>query len=118
MASVIIGHVKVKRFDDPNGASYDQYQFDINDKGANLLYRWADLILFANTKVVVKTEDKGFGAKKARGIDITGGERFLFTQKRPAHPGGGRDPYGQLPYEMPLDWSVFEQSVADIAGGQ
>jgi len=48
MASVIIGHVKVKRFDDPERASYDQYQFDINDKVSNALYRWADFIGFAN----------------------------------------------------------------------
>ena len=29
---IIIGHVKVKRFDDPLGASFDQYQFDIQDR--------------------------------------------------------------------------------------
>lgn len=114
MASIIIGHVKVKRFDDPGGDSYDQYQFDINDKAANLLYRWADLILFCNTKVIVKKEDTGFGQKKKTGIDNTGGRRFLFTQKRPAHPGGGRGYYGQLPYELPLDWAEFETAVANI----
>ena len=27
MSSIIVGHVKVKRFDDPAGPSYDQYQF-------------------------------------------------------------------------------------------
>jgi hypothetical protein len=115
MASIIIGHTKVKRFDDPNGESYDQYQFDINDKSAALLFRWADLILFCNTKVTVKKEEKGFGQKKARGIDVTGGQRFLFTQKRPAHPGGGRNIYGRLPYELPLDWSAFEAAVASVA---
>ncbi len=115
MASVIIGHVKVKRFDDPTGDSFDQYQFDINDKAANLLFRWADLILFANTKVVVKKEDVGFNKDKKRGIDTTGGQRFLFTQKRPAHPGGGRGAYGQLPYELPLDWAAFEAAVAAAA---
>jgi len=112
MASIIIGHVKVKRFDDPEAESYDQYMFDVNDKAANTMYRWADTILFANTKVVVKKEDKGFKQEKKRGIDSTGGQRFLFTQKRPAHPGGGRGVYGQIPYELPLDWSEFEKAVA------
>jgi hypothetical protein len=112
MASIIIGHVKVKRFDDPTGESYDQYQFDINDKARNLLFRWADLILFANTKVVVKKEDAGFKKEKKRGIDLSGGARYLFTQKRPAHPGGGRGAYGKLPYELPLDWAKFEEAVA------
>jgi hypothetical protein len=110
MASIVIGHVKVKRFDDPAGDSYDQYQWDIHEKAANLMYRWADLILFCNTKVVVKKEDVGFNKEKARGIDLSGG-RFLFTQKRPAHPGGGRGAFGKLPYELPLDWSAFVNAV-------
>lgn len=115
MASVIIGHVKVKRFDDPTGDSFDQYQFDVNEKTSNLLYRWADLILFCNTKVVVKKEDAGFNKEKKRGIDLSGGKRYLFTQKRPAHPGGGRGVFGHLPYELPLDWQAFENAVAELA---
>jgi hypothetical protein len=112
MASIIIGHVRVKRFDDPNGDSYDQYQFDLNDKAANLLFRWADAILFCNTKTVVKKEDVGFGNEKARGVDISGGQRFIYTQKRPAHPGGGRGIYGRLPYELPLDWAAYQAAIA------
>lgn len=112
MASILIGHVKVKRFDDPAGPSYDQYQFDINDRAANLLFRWADCILFCNTKVVVQSEEVGFNKEKNRGIDITGGRRFLFTQKRPAHPGGGRGSYGRIPYELPLSWEAFQSAVA------
>jgi len=112
MASIIIGHVKVKRFDDPTTESFDQYQFDIHSSSANLMFRWADVILFANTKVVVKKEDAGFNKKVKRGKDITNGQRFLFTQKRPAHPGGGRGVYGQLPYELPLDWAAFEAAIA------
>jgi hypothetical protein len=117
MASIIIGHVRVKRFDDPAGDSYDQYQFDVHLNVANLLFRWADLILFANTKVVVKKEETGFNKEKHRGVDVTGGQRFLFTQKRPAHPGGGRGLYGQLPYELPLDWAAFEEAVAEVSSG-
>lgn len=116
MASILIGHVKVKRFDDPAGDSYDQYQFDINEKAANLLYRWADVILFCNTKVVVKKEDVGFKKEHKRGIDISGGARFLYTQKKPAHPGGGRGVYGRLPYELPLDWTAFRDAVSAAAG--
>ena len=112
MSSIIIGHVKTKRFDDPTGDSYDQYQFDVRPDVCNMLFRWADLILFANTKVVVKKEDVGFNKDKNRGIDTSGGQRFLFTQKRPAHPGGGRGAFGALPYELPLDWTAFQDAVA------
>ena len=111
MASVIIGHVKTKRFDDPTGDSYDRYQFDVHEYMSAMIQRWADVTVFANTKVVVKKEDLGFSKEKARGIG--GGERFLFTQQRPAHPGGGRGIYGHLPYELPLSYDAFQSAVAD-----
>lgn len=114
MASIIIGHVKVKRFDDPQGDSYDTYTFDINDKASNMLFRWADLILFANTKVVVKKEELGFNKEKKRGVDVSNGQRYVYTQKKPAHPGGGRGLYGSLPYELPFDWASFETAVAGL----
>lgn len=112
IASVIIGHVKVKRFDDPLGESYDHYQWDINERAALQLYRWSDLILFANTKSIVKSEDVGFNREHKTGIDITGGARYLYTQKRPAHPGGGRGVYGRLPYELPLDYNAYMAAIA------
>jgi hypothetical protein len=114
MSSILIGHVKVKRFDDPAGDSYDQYQFDIHEKAASLLYRWADVILFCNTKVVVRKEDVGFNRSKGKAIDICGGERYLYTQKRPAHPGGGRGAWGQLPYELPLSWPNLIDAVSAV----
>ncbi len=113
MASILIGHVKVKRFDDPTGASYDRYFMDVNDRAANYLFRWADAILFANTKVVVTTEDAGFGKKLGKGQDLTEGKRFLYTQQRPAHPGGGRGVYGQLPYELPLSWGNYQTDITN-----
>lgn len=114
MASILIGHIRVKRFDDPNGESYDQYQWDIQHKAASLLNRWSDLILFANTKVAVQHEKLGFHKDnvKKRGIEIVPGSRFLYTQKRPAHPGGGRGVYGRLPYELPLNWRHFRDAVS------
>jgi len=129
MASILIGHVKIKRFDDPNGQSYDQYQWDVHQKTASLFYRWADSILFCNTKVVVQEEKLGFHKDnvKKRGIDVAPGSRFLYTQKRPAHPGGGRGVFGRLPYEISLGnspdpkdcWSHFQDAVdAKLQKGQ
>lgn len=118
MASILIGHVKIKRFDDPCGESYDTYQCDLHDRATNLLYRWADVILFANTKVIVKKEAVGFGREKRRGIDAEPGDRFLYTQKRPSHPGGGRGIYGQLPYELPLSWQNFLDAIACVSSNQ
>lgn len=114
IGSILIGHVKVKRFDDPGGGSYDQYQWDVHPKVASLLYRWADSILFCNTKVIVQKEKLGFSEDNTHNtaIDITKGQRFLYTQGRPSHPGGGRGVYGRLPYEMELSWGHFAAAVA------
>ena len=114
MASVIIGHVDVKKFDDPLNESYDQFVFDVNGKASAALFRWADFIGFANTKTYVKKESTGFGAEKGKARDSGNGQRFLFCQKSPAFPAGGRGPYGKLPTEIPLDWSTFTEAVASV----
>lgn len=115
MASIIIGHIRVKKFEDPERESYDQYQFDLRDTISAALYRWADFIGFANISVSVEKEKTGFKEKK-RGVQTDDGKRFLYTKKTPAHPGGGRDPYGQLPDELPLDYKSFKDAVAELTG--
>ena len=112
MASIIIGHTRIRRHDDPLEGGYDRFEWDIHDKASSLLFRWADAILFAGFKTVVRHEDVGFGKEAKRAIDITGGQRFLYTQHRPGHPGGGRGVYGRLSYELPLLWSAFQDAVA------
>ena len=114
MGSVIIGHVKTKRHDDPTGDSYDRYQMDCHDKASARLFRWADSILFANTKALIKKEEVGFNKTQKRAIDPSGGTRYLYTQQRPAHPGGGRYPWGNIPYELPLSYPEFAQSVQAV----
>ncbi len=112
MASIIIGHVKVSTFNDPERDSYNRYTFDVNEKASNALYRWADFIGFANNKIVTTTEKQGFGKEVKRAVDAANGNRYLFTQKTPAHPGGGRGVYGRLPAELPLSWEAFKNAVA------
>lgn len=114
MGSIIIGHTKIKRFDDPERESYDAYHFDIKDNVAAALYRWADFTGFANKSIAIKKEISGF--KKERKIaELTDdGQPFLYTKKTPAHPGGGRDVYGRLPDELPLHWKDFKEAVAEL----
>ena len=110
MASIVIGHVTVKAFNDPTTDSYDTYLFDVNKRASEAILRWSDSILFCNRRVAVKKEETGFNQTKARATG--GGDPFLYTQKRPAHPGGGRGVYGRLPYELPLNWQAFSDAVA------
>jgi hypothetical protein len=111
MASIIIGHVKVKTFNDPERPSYDQYQFDINEKVAHMLFRWADFIGFANKNIGITEEKGGFNKKVIKGADLDSDTNYLFTKKTPAHPGGGRGIYGKLPSEIPLYWEAFMEEI-------
>jgi hypothetical protein len=115
MASIVIGHVIVARFDDPEGPSYDRYHWNINKHASAFLTCWADSILFANKKTIVKEQKLGFHKDNVArtAIDPTAGRRFLYTQDRPAHPGGGRGVYGRLPYELDLSWDAFVSAVAN-----
>lgn len=117
MACVIISHSRVKKHKNPEGDDYDTWDVDLDNNYGEILKRWVDLILFANTKVTVKVqgEDTKFSKAKRTGKDIYGGQRFVYTQQRPAHPGGGRDVYGQLEYELPLDWKAFTDAVVEAA---
>lgn len=100
MMSVLIGHVKVKLFTDPVNESYDRYQWDINDRAASQLTRWADGVLFIGRKVAVRKEEAGMNKERGRAVDTAGGAPMIFTQERAAHPGGGRGRWSMLPYEM------------------
>jgi len=108
MGSILITHVTVKQFTDPLTESYDQYVIDINGKAQSALMRWSDCILFANSKVYTKTEKVGMKETKK---GVLRNERIMYTQKRPGHPGGGRGVYGQLPYELPFEYSEWNNAV-------
>lgn len=117
MASIIIGHVKVKKHKNPEGDDWDCYDFDMDMGEGDELKRWADIIGFCNTKVTIKKEgqDTTFSKSKKTAIDLNKGQRFLYTQKNPAHPGGGRGIYGHLKDEIPLDWASFQDAVIEAA---
>lgn len=104
MGCILIGHVKTKLFNDPMTDPYDQYIWDINDKASSVMLKWADCTLFAKTKIV--------SAKTGNEMHAFGqGERVLYTQERPSHPGGGRGVYGRLPYELPLNYKAWIDAV-------
>ncbi|MEM6692781.1 MAG: AAA family ATPase, partial [Planctomycetota bacterium] len=111
MASILVGHVTTTKFEDPIVGSYTQYELDLPTKIRETIYRWADVILFANWESHRITEEAGFNKKEHRGGD--GGTRKLYTQRRASHPGGGRGVYGRLPYEMELSYGSFMSAVKD-----
>jgi hypothetical protein len=109
MGVILIGHVKSKVYNDPLLEPYDAFMWDIKDNAASAFIKWADCVLFARPRQFVKQVGDGL---KTETHAIGGGERCLFTQERPAHPGGGRGVYGRLPYELPLNFDAWAGAVA------
>jgi hypothetical protein len=112
MNIILIGHVVAKVFSAPGEESYDKYTFDINNKSANALNRWADITAFAKTEIMVIKHIEGLKEKKVGRESKKG--RMLYTRSNPAYPCGSRDPYGQIPEVIPLDYKVFEDEVNKV----
>lgn len=99
MAVIVIAHVDVKRFDDPNSDGYDRFVPRMHKLASAFCVEKCDAWGFANWDVkVVKTD------KDDRKRGISQGARLLHWEERPAYIAKNR--YG-LPPSMPLDWNTF-----------
>jgi hypothetical protein len=105
MIVLITAHSQVKRVEDPTQPAFDAHGFKLHKKTAALLEEFCDVILFAAEKMMITTEDAGFGSKRTR--PIATGERVIHAVGKPAYTAKNR--YG-LPEELPLDWSAFMAS--------
>jgi hypothetical protein len=106
MATVLICHSTVKRFEAPDAEAFDRYVLKLQAKASDLVAEHSDAIFFANQVVnTIKTEDRGRVRTRGTGK----GDRVMYTEERPAWIAKNR--YG-LPSEMPLDWKTFQQQLA------
>ncbi len=109
MAVVLIAHDKVKRFESPLNEGYDQYVLKLHDRAAAIVSEWADIVAWANYKILTKVSDGGgFGNKEVKAF--TTGERILHVEPHPAHMGGNR--FGLK--NMPLNWVAFTAALSSI----
>jgi len=117
MSAILISHLRIRKALNQDTDTYDAYELNVENDIAELLKQWADATFFATMKLSIKKdgEDTKFSKARRKGIDVSGGQRFLFTQPRPAHPTGGRGVYGELPAEIPLDWGAFQAAVAEAS---
>jgi len=113
MHVVIIAHCEIKRFESPEGDSYDRYVPKLHRQSAALLQEWADEVLFATYKTYTRQQDEGFGRKRT--IGVGGDERVLRTVERPGYLAKNR--LG-LPDELPLDFEVYKQYLPGNVAGQ
>lgn len=102
MTIILIGHSEVRRHEAPDNEGFDRYMLRLNKHLASIVHDWCDALLFAQWKVHVVKDEKGFGQSRGRGIGS--GERVMYCEERPGWWAKNR--YG-LPPELPLSWDAF-----------
>lgn len=107
MSVILIGHAQIKRFDSPETEPYDRYSPKLQERSNALVREWADAVLFANYRTIVKTTEVGFKKEVSRGV--TNGERLLYTSEKPAYMAKNR--YA-LPDSLPLSWEALSAAIA------
>jgi len=106
MTVILLAHNTIKRFDSPEVEPFDRYQPKLQERSSAVVREWADAVMFANYKTIVKKDDVGFNKTVARGI--SSGERMLFTTERPAYMAKNRY---NLPDSIPLTWDAFANAI-------
>ena len=107
MAVILIAHTTIKRFDSPEVEPYDRYQPKLQERSNAVVREWADAVLFANYRTIVKKDDVGFNQTNNRGIST--GERLLFTSERPAYMAKNRY---NMPESIQLSWDAFAEAIS------
>lgn len=96
---VFTAHAQIKRFEQPDEmGAYDRWELKLQRKTSPLLKEWADMVLFANYKTFVITDEKT-KSKKAQG-----GQRVMYTTHHPAWDAKNRH---DLKEELPLDFQTI-----------
>jgi hypothetical protein len=104
---VFTAHAQIKKFEQPDEmGAYDRWELKLQRKTAPLVKEWADMILFANYKTYVVTDEKT-KSKKAQG-----GHRVMYTTHHPAWDAKNRH---NLKEELPLD---FQEIAHCLPSGQ
>ena len=106
MAVILIAHDKIKRFESPLTEGYDQFTLKLHDRASALVQEWADVIGWANHRIITTQSDAGYGNKETKAR--TTGERILHVEPHPAHMGGNRFSLKN----MPLSWDAFSAALA------
>lgn len=105
---LLIGHARVKKFSNPEGADFDVYDLDCESKEMNgKAFQLATAVLFARREIFAREEEK---SKKFKAYGAAG--HMLYTSGSAAFRAGNR--WG-LPPVMPLSWTMF---AAEMARGE
>lgn len=105
MAYVLLAHSDIDRFDDPQSASYSRYDLRLHDRANAIIKDEADAILLVKQDASITMEDQGFGKTRAKADG--GGQRWIYTEGRPAFVAKNR--FGMPPKLMFNKGSGFRE---------
>lgn len=101
---VLVGHMKVRHFDDPTGPGFDRFELSMRDKIAGQVRQWTDFVLFCREDVL---QQKVGSDTKA----ITTGVRWAYTRRCPAYDAKARGTT-MFPEKILLSWDEFAKARA------
>jgi hypothetical protein len=103
MNIVLLAHVRLKLFKNPEGEDFERYTIPMHEKSAGLLRQWCAFVLFAKHNLFAHKDSK---TKRVRGV--SDGARVIHTQWSASFDAKNR---ADLPTELPLSWDRFVESV-------
>jgi hypothetical protein len=101
-------HTEIVRIDDPRAPSYTSYQPRLHKRARAIVMDAADAVFFLSDDLRVITESGGF-SERVR-ASAGSGQRFLFTERRPAFAAKNR--FGmpeKIPLPVDFDFSQLAQ---------
>ncbi len=101
MNVILLSHVAIRTFADPEREPYDRWELNLHKKVSSKIREWVDFNLFANHQIRVTKSGQGFN-EKSRALAM--GERMLFTKFSPSFDAKSRVP---LPDKIELKWDAF-----------
>lgn len=103
---VLTAHAWLRKKEEPDEmGAYDRYELKLEKKTGPLAKEWADMVLFANYKTTILTDEK---TKSKKGV---GGQRMMFTTHRPAWDAKNR---AGLADELPFDYSQIAHVIPNL----
>lgn len=114
---LLIGHARIKKFDNPLGASFDRYECDVHHKAWSTIDRWADMVLFGNYYTVVEVASENVNIAKQTGKAIGRTDRVVYSERRDAFDaknGYGMDPEFMLSGDRTQSWNeIWNQVISN-----
>jgi len=109
MHVILLSHVQIRTFSDPEHEPYDRYELNTHKKVASYIRAWVDFNLFANHEFTTVKSGQGFN-EKHRGKTFSD-DRYLFTQRTAAFDAKSRL---QLPPRIDLAWPTFRAACKTV----